>query len=73
MGVHSLYIFYSNFLNQKVIIESDSKVVIEAISGEVSFISWDVLEMIDSIRNLVAGVDSLPFAFVPRETNWVAH
>lgn len=54
MGVHSLYIFYSNFLNQKVIIESDNKIVIEGISGEVLFLPWDVLEMIESIRNLVA-------------------
>lgn len=53
--------------NQKVIIESDSKIF------DASFLPWDASGMIDSIRDMVAKCDCISFACIPREANRVTH
>lgn len=66
-------IFAHRSTNVPVIIESDCKEVIDAISGQASFLPWDNSGLVDSIRDLVNNSNKIPISFVPREANGVAH
>ncbi|RYR16597.1 hypothetical protein Ahy_B04g073631 [Arachis hypogaea] len=60
-----------NFLMQKVIVESDNQILIQALKSHASIAEIQVV--LDNIRHLARGIPSCCFTWVPREANSLAH
>ncbi|KAM7523689.1 hypothetical protein LguiA_013591 [Lonicera macranthoides] len=50
----------------QVIIESECKVVIDAIRGSSSFVEWDSIGILDDIALVACVFEAIEFAFAPR-------
>ncbi|KAI5352685.1 hypothetical protein L3X38_005576 [Prunus dulcis] len=53
--------------------ESDSKVLIDNIKGNVCTKAWTILPLLDEIRRLSAGFSYVEWRWIPRGANRAAH
>ena len=58
---------------QKIIVEGDSKICIDAINGDQNDVEWSVATIINNIVSLSSSFNSCLFSWVWREANVVAH
>ncbi|XP_057720418.1 uncharacterized protein LOC130934913 [Arachis stenosperma] len=71
LAVRAALIMSQNFLMQKVIIESDNQILIQALKSHASVAEIQVV--LDDIRHLTRGIPNCGFTWVPREANSLAH
>ncbi|XP_025651809.1 uncharacterized protein [Arachis hypogaea] len=71
LAVRAALIMSQNLLMQKVIIESDNQILIQALKSHASVAEIQVV--LDDIRHLARGIPSCGFTWVPREANSLAH
>ncbi|VVA18748.1 PREDICTED: reverse mRNAase [Prunus dulcis] len=57
----------------KIEMESDSKVLIDNIKGNVCTKAWTILPLLDEIRRLSAGFSNVEWRWIPRGANRAAH
>ncbi|OVA02226.1 Reverse transcriptase zinc-binding domain [Macleaya cordata] len=65
--------FASRFHTERVIIEGDAKLVVQAISGTQEDIPWRIQSHISDLRHVLHRDDNLEFVFIKRDANCVAH
>lgn len=63
----------ANFGHQRVILESDSKVLVDGLNGKRGNRAWTILPIIMEIRKLAAAFVSCEWCWAPRRENKVAH
>lgn len=66
-------VFAASCFSSPVLIESDCKVVIDAILMEDFLLSWDDIGVVKAIRDVGRKVPIISFSFVYREANAPAH
>ncbi|XP_057761092.1 uncharacterized protein LOC130981521 [Arachis stenosperma] len=71
LAVRAALILSRNFQMQKVIIESDNQILIQALKSHVSIAEIPVI--LQDILHLVRGIPNCGFTWVPREANSLAH
>ncbi|BFG24768.1 hypothetical protein CerSpe_110420 [Prunus speciosa] len=63
----------AQFGHQKVILESDSKVLVDGLNGRMGNRAWTILPIINDIRKLTASFVSCEWFWASRSQNMDAH
>ncbi|BFG34916.1 hypothetical protein CerSpe_211900 [Prunus speciosa] len=63
----------AQFGHQRVILESDSKVLVEGLIGKLGNRAWTILLIVKDIRKLAASFVSCEWFWAPRSQNMAAH
>ncbi|RYR05051.1 hypothetical protein Ahy_B06g084898 [Arachis hypogaea] len=71
LAIRAALIMSQNFLMQKIIIESDNQILIQALKSHASIAEIQVV--LDDILHLARIISSCGFTWVPREANSLAH
>ncbi|XP_016192126.1 uncharacterized protein LOC107633006 [Arachis ipaensis] len=71
LAIRADLIMSQNFLMQKIIIESDNQILIQALKSHASIAEIQVV--LDDIHHLARIIPSCGFIWVPREANSLAH
>ena len=72
-AIYDASLFAASCVCEPVIIESDCKIVIDAISSDASFLPWDDSGMVEAIRDVANKSSSISYSFIYREANTIAH